>query len=150
MARIRRILHASDFSGASRRAFRQAVEMTKDARAELIVVHVLPVLIPPLMGDATYVSPATWNRLEADARSAARKQLDRLVRRATESGVRTAGLLVEGTAADRIVRTARAKHADVLVLGTHGRTGLANMLIGSVAARVLATAPCPVVTVRAG
>jgi nucleotide-binding universal stress UspA family protein len=46
------------------------------------------------------------------------------------------------------VRAARSKRADVLVLGTHGRTGLPRFFLGSVAARVLATAPCPVLTVR--
>jgi nucleotide-binding universal stress UspA family protein len=58
-------------------------------------------------------------------------------------------LLLEGTPADRIVRAARAHHAAVIVIGTHGRTGLARVFLGSVAERVVGTAPCPVLTVRA-
>jgi nucleotide-binding universal stress UspA family protein len=148
MARIRRIMHASDFSGSSRAAFRHAVEMARRVRAELIVAHVLAPPIPPLMGEGTYLSPATWDRVEAEARAAAQKQIDRLVRTARDAGVRATGLVIEGTAADRIVRVARAKAVDLLVLGTHGRTGLPKVILGSVAARVVATAPCPVLTVR--
>jgi nucleotide-binding universal stress UspA family protein len=57
--------------------------------------------------------------------------------------------VLEGTAADAIVRTARAKRANVIVMGTHGRSGLARLFMGSVAERVVGTAPCPVLTVRA-
>ena len=62
--------------------------------------------------------------------------------------VRARGLLLEGVAHDQIVRAARRKKADLLVLGTHGRTGVARFFLGSVAGRVVASAPCPVLTVR--
>src|SRR5262249_2468631 len=76
------------------------------------------------------------------------KELDKLVAKAKAAGARGRGLLLEGTAADAIVRTARSARADVIVMGTHGRTGLARLFMGSVAERVIGPAPCPVLTVR--
>jgi len=141
---------ASDFSTASRPALRKALELARSTRARLLIVHALPPIVPPMMGEGVYVSPATWNQIEAGARKAAQKQIDRLLQTARKSGVRAAGLFVEGSpAADRIVRAARARRVDLLVLGTNGRTGLSRLVLGSVAARVIATASCPVLTVRA-
>jgi len=71
-----------------------------------------------------------------------------LTQKTRKAGVRAAGLTMEGDPARQIVRAARSKRADLVVLGTHGRTGLARFIVGSLAARVVATAPCPVVTVR--
>ena len=68
---------------------------------------------------------------------------------ARKNGVRAKGLLLEGIPHDRIVRAARSTRADLIVLGTHGRTGLGRVFLGSVAARVVTLAPCPVLTVRA-
>lgn len=147
MSRIRTIMHASDFSPASRPAFKEALELARVARARLLVAHVLTPIVP-IIAEGTYLSAQTWNELETSARNAAQKKLDALVRTARNAGVRVTGLLVEGIPAEQIVRTARAKRADILVLGTHGRTGLTKLFVGSVAARVVATATCPVVTVH--
>jgi nucleotide-binding universal stress UspA family protein len=57
-------------------------------------------------------------------------------------------VLLTGTPYEQIVRTLRSRRADLAVIGTHGRTGLARFLVGSVAARVVALSPCPVLTVR--
>ena len=86
--------------------------------------------------------------MSAAARAWAQKKLDRAVAKARAARVRTRGLLREGVAHDQIVRVARAQHAKLIVIGTHGRTGVARFFLGSVAARVAATAPCPVLTVR--
>jgi len=146
MSRIRRILHPSDFSSASSAAFAKALEMAKTNRAELLVVHVLaPVM--PMIGDG-YVSPSLYQEIETSARSQAQAQLDRLLARARKAGARVKGLLVQGAAHEQITRAARAKRVDLIVLGTHGRTGLAKFFVGSVANRVVSTASCPVLTVR--
>lgn len=144
---FRRILHPSDFSPASRRALRTAVDLAKTSRAELLVAHVLPVL--PLIPDA-YIAATTYDELLRGQRAGAKKQLDRLVEIAKAAGARTAGSLQDfGVPAERIVRLAQSRHIDVIVMGTHGRTGVSRALLGSVAARVVATAACPVMTVRA-
>ena len=146
MKRIRRILHATDFSPASRPAFARAVEMAKANRAELLLAHAMsPIVIP--VGEG-YISADVYDRIEASTRAASQKQLKTLLARARKAGARARTLLLDGIAHERIVRAARANHADVIVIGTHGRTGLAKFFIGSVAARVLAIAPCPVLTVR--
>ena len=147
MSRIRTIVHPTDFSRASKPAFRRAVEMAKDNRAELLVVHVLAPAAPIMTGDG-YVSPKVYEDMEAAARAGAQKQLGGLAEQAKRSGARARAILLEGVAHERIAQAARSRKADLVVIGTHGRTGFARFFLGSVASRVLATAPCPVMTVR--
>jgi universal stress protein A len=146
MKRLRRILHPSDFSPASRPAFQQAMEMAKGNRAELLLVHVLGA-VAPMIGDG-YISPKAWEDLERSIQAQGKRQLDRLLAQARRRGVRVRGLLLEGSPYEAIVRAARSRGADLIVMGTHGRGGLAKLFLGSVAERVVATARCPVLTVR--
>jgi nucleotide-binding universal stress UspA family protein len=143
---IRRILHASDFSSASRPAFAKAVDLARANRAELIVTHVL-VPAMPVMVDG-YISPRAYAEIEAAARREVRKRLALLVTKAARAGVRARALLLEGIPADRIVRAATSQRADLVVIGTHGRTGWSRLVLGSVASRVIGRARCPVLTVR--
>ena len=144
---IRRILYPSDFSPASRPAFKRAMELAKSLRSQLLIVHVLAP--PPIIGEG-YITAETVETLLRSQRHAAQRQLRVLVARAKAAGVRVSSLLVEtGMTHEQIVRVARRKRADMIVMGTHGRTGLTRLLLGSVAARVIATARCPVLTVRA-
>jgi nucleotide-binding universal stress UspA family protein len=147
MSRIRTIVHPTDFSRASTPAFKRAVELAKDRRAQLLVVHVLAPVAPIMMADG-YVAPKVYEDMEAAARAGAQKQLRRLVDQATRAGVRVKPLLLEGIAHERIAQAARSRKADLVVIGTHGRTGFARFFLGSVASRVLAICPCPVLTVR--
>ena len=147
MPTFRRIVHPSDFSPASRPAFRKAVALAKTHRAQLIVVHVLSML--PVIPDA-YVTPTVWDDLERGQRTTAERQLRGLVAKARAAGARASGVLIDiGVTHEQIVRFARARRADLIVMGTHGRSGLTRALLGSVASRVLATAGCPVLTVHA-
>jgi nucleotide-binding universal stress UspA family protein len=142
----RRILHPSDFSAASNAAFKKAIEMAKASRAELLIVHVINPIIP-VAGEG-YVSPKMYEDLAASTRAWARKQLDRLLVKAKKSGVRGKGVLAEGAAHEQIARIAKTKRADLVVMGTHGRSGFARLFLGSVAGRVVTAAPCPVLTVK--
>ena len=146
MTRVRRIVCASDFSSASRKAVATAITMAKTNRAALILVHVVSPIVR--LAPDQYVPSTTWEEIEIGTRAWAEEQIDKLAARAMKAGIRAAALLVEGEAAEEIVRVARSKRADLLVLGTNGRTGLSKFFLGSVAERVVATAPCPVVTVR--
>jgi nucleotide-binding universal stress UspA family protein len=146
MARIRRILFASDFSTASRKAFTTAVAMAKTNRATLTILHVI-VPFTPIVPEQ-YINTQTWDRIDREARGWSRRQLDRLTDNARKAGIRAAGLLLEGDPAQQILRGVRLRRAELLVVGTHGRTGLTKFFVGSVAGRVVATASCPVVTVR--
>ena len=143
-----RILHATDFSAASGAAFRQAIAMARRDRAELLVLHVLSPPAP-MVADA-YITPNVWNTLLRSQRASAQRRLDTLVDKARRARVRARGLLAEGVPADTIVRVARARGARLIVVGTHGRRGAARFFLGSVAARVVAAAHSPVLTVRGG
>jgi nucleotide-binding universal stress UspA family protein len=131
MKRFRCIVHPSDFSSASRPALARAIGLARGDRARLLIVHVLST-VTPLMADG-YMSPRTYDDLRNAVIAHGRRQLDRVIARARRAGVRVQGRLLEG---------------DVIVMGTHGRGGFAKLLLGSVAERVVATAPCPVLTVR--
>ena len=146
MSRIRRILHPSDFSRASGAAFSKAVELAKTNNAELLVVHVLAPILP-MLGDG-YVSPKVYEDLVASARGYGKKNLDALVAKAKKAGVRAKSILLEGVPHEQIARMARRQRADLVVMGTHGRSGLAKLFLGSVAGRVVAIASCPVMSVR--
>jgi len=142
----RSILHPSDFSGASRAAFRKAIEMARSSRAELLIAHVLSPIVP-VPGDG-YVSPQMYDQLASSSRAWAQKRLDAVVAAAKKARVRVRGFLLEGAPSEEIVRFARARRVEIIVLGTHGRKGLAKLFVGSVAERVVAAATCPVLTVR--
>jgi nucleotide-binding universal stress UspA family protein len=145
MRRVRRILHATDFSRASTSALNGAISMAKANHARLTVVHVMAPPSLALPGEG-YVSPALYESLESSARAAAQKRLNAVLARARAAGVRASGLLLEGVPHELIARAARK--ADLLVIGTHGRSGLAKLFLGSVASRLVTLAPCPVLTVR--
>ena len=144
--RARRILHPSDFSSASRAAFAKAVDMAKADKAELLIAHVVG-YPAPVLSDG-YISPKIYDDLTRSMRADGQKQLDKLIAKAKAGGARARGVLLEGMPADAINRAARSQRADVIVIGTHGRTGLARLFMGSVAERVVGGAPCPVLTIR--
>jgi nucleotide-binding universal stress UspA family protein len=142
----RRILHASDFSRSSKPAFRMALALAKQNHAELRLVHVLPPPTP-FLGEV-YVAPSVYAQVSAAARTGAERRLAGLVREAEASGIRVRAELLEGSAWEEIVQRAKSARAELVVLGTHGRTGIARVVAGSVASRVVQMSRCPVLTVR--
>ena len=146
MKRIRRVLYASDFSTASRRAMTTAVALAKSLDANLTIISVLAPLVPVV--PEQYFDAATLDRLDERARHWSGRQLARLAAAAKRAGVKVTTILRQGDPASEIVRAGRSTRADLIVVGTHGRRGLSKILLGSVAERVVASAPCPVLTVR--
>jgi nucleotide-binding universal stress UspA family protein len=144
----RRVLHPTDFSKASNAAFAKSLAEARENRSELVLVHVLSPVIPIAAAGEGYVTPSIYEQMEKSARASAQKQMERLLAKAKAARVRVRGMLLEGVAHEQIVRAAKRQRADVIVMGTHGRTGMARFFLGSVAARVAAMAPCPVLTVR--
>jgi len=122
------------------------VELARALKAEVPLIHVVA---PIVLAEGMYTPHADWDVLENATREAARTDLDRLARAVRKRGVRATTLLTRGHAADQIVRTAKARKARLIVMGTHGRTGLSRLAMGSVATRVMIGASCPVMTVRA-
>jgi nucleotide-binding universal stress UspA family protein len=148
MKAFRRILHATDFSSASRPALARAIALARQSRAMLWVVHVRPPVVVPAGGDFSFALPGTYEAIDRGARQYARKQLTALVSRAQKAGVRATALLLDGGPYEQIPRAARRLRADLIVIGTHGRTGLSKAFLGSVAERLIRLAPCPILTVR--
>jgi universal stress protein A len=142
---MKTILHPTDFSPASRPAFKKAIEVAKKDRATLALLHVMAPMIP---AGNLYISPRTYDEWAAATTESANKAMGGLLKRARAAAVKAKSIVLMGIPADVIVRTARTRRADLIVMGTHGRSGFSRFLLGSVASRVVATSPCPVLTVR--
>jgi nucleotide-binding universal stress UspA family protein len=140
-APIRTVLHPTDFSEPCAEAFRVACALARDQSARLIVVHVA--VGPPVAPVNQPLPPP----LPEDPRA----KLEELLRQSQASapGLQADYRVEQGHAATCIVGAAQETQCDLIVMGTHGRTGFGRALMGSVAEQVLRTAPCPVVTVRA-
>ena len=146
MNRFRKILHPTDFSKASGPAFKQALGLARQDHAKLRLVHVL--MPPAVLLEDSFMAAKTWAELTTAGRREAQRRLAPLLAKARKARVRATAAVLEGTPFEEIVREARRRRADLIVMGTHGRTGVARFFLGSVAARVLALARCPVLTVR--
>ncbi len=140
MLAIQTILHPTDFSKQSASAFQVASALARDYGAKLLLLHVRQ---PGTMvfGEFGALPPSPQ---ETDEELRAR--LAQLV--PPEKSVRVERFLATGSPAEEILRLAGDAHADLIVLGTHGRTGLGRLLMGSVAERVVRKAPCLVLTVK--
>jgi len=139
------LLFSTDFSPASEPAFAKAMELTKLLGAELTIAHILH--FPPMAGSA--FMPVTEETEDAMRKWCA-DRLGELAAKAQTSGVKAQTALREDPHAhEGIVALAKQLKPVMIILGTHGRTGLSKLVLGSVAARVITAAPCPVLTVRA-
>lgn len=140
MLAIQTILHPTDFSENSRRAFRTACMAARITRARLVILHVVE---PPM---AVAVEGVMLLPTEIDVNPLKEKLRELRPRRAKfPIEHRTAN----GDPAQEIVRMAEETAADLIVMGTHGRSGFGRLLMGSVAEHVVRRAPCPVMTVKA-
>ncbi|MEO8586826.1 MAG: universal stress protein [Acidobacteriota bacterium] len=139
----RTIYVGTDFSPASARAFDVALEMARARGAELVVGHVLdtPGVIGYGVGDIA-------REIERRIREDCGLRLEALRRRADRAGVPARTELLAGCPHDALAEAAERARATMLVLGTNGRTGVSRMVMGSVAGRLVCTAPCPVLTVK--
>lgn len=146
--KIKRILVPVDFSDASLQALDYAVDLAKPMAAELIVLFVVEPAYFAAPADLYGPSASLGVLLEEQQRFGA-EQLARLRRRLEQRRVKCRTLIQTGVAYRDIVEKARKTAADLIVMSTHGRTGLSHALLGSVAEKVVRMAECPVLTVRA-
>jgi len=141
---IRRILVPVDFSAQADAAFEYALDLAAKLDAKVILLHVfqVPAFAFP---DASIPLPA---QTLIEVQNASRTHLDKLEARARKAKVGATSILLEGAPFVEIVRAARTEKADLIVMGTHGRTGLRHALMGSTAEKVVRKAPCAVLVVR--
>ena len=138
MLAIKTILHPTDFSERSDFAFRLAFSLARDYGARLIVLHVAEPTVP--------VTPAGALLQPGINLDILREKLHQL--RPPDPKIQVEHRLIVGNAATEILQVAEVSKCDLIVLGTHGRTGVARLLMGSVAEQVVRRASCPVLTVK--
>lgn len=144
--KIARILCPTDFSDCSQAALDLAIDMAKRFEAEIHLLHVFQ--YPAYLGWEEGMSMAAASlQLMQELRERVDDQLDELVGRCAKAGVKATAEQVDGTPYAKIVE-ASTQH-DLVVMGSHGRTGLPRLLLGSVAERVVRMAQSPVVSVPA-
>ncbi len=145
MNEIKIILAPVDFSAHSDHALDYAVGLAKRFGAKLHVMHAYHVPVPIATPDQIAIPRDFFSSI----RDAAAKRLKETSDKLAAEGVTTETHLTEMLPTTAIVEAAGRLHADLIVMGTRGLTGLKHVLLGSVAERVLRTAPCPVLTVKA-
>jgi nucleotide-binding universal stress UspA family protein len=143
---IKRILVPVDFSAPSLRALDHAVGLGRALRARLVLLHAVEPVYYSVAGDRYGIGMDLGNVYQEVERSA-RAQLARLAGEVRARRAMVRALLASGTAHQVIIDTAKSSKADLIIMSTHGRTGLSHVLMGSVAERVVRTATCPVLTV---
>ena len=142
---LKRILLPTDFSAHSATATKYACELAARFDAELHLLHTLEVHLASTPG---FGMGLALPRYVHESRAAAEKALTSILDPQWAVGRKVVQAVVEGSPKVKIVRYARTQQMDLIVLATHGRSGLAHVLIGSMAESVVRTAPCPVLTVR--
>lgn len=144
MRKYETILVATDFSESAEHALEEAIGLARrlDARIHLMHAYELPALLPGAEASAASAE------LDRSIRSSSRAALEELAERVRSASLQVAVEVANGAPTEVIVRRARELGADLIVMGTRGRSGLSHVLLGSVAERTVRTAPCPVLTVK--
>jgi nucleotide-binding universal stress UspA family protein len=140
------ILVPLDFSAPSEQALDSAIELAHKLEARVTLLHVVH---PPTLGTVPEVGQGVayaslMEQLEADANQA----MDTSNQRARDAGLKSKSALIHGVPFQQIVDFARDQQADLIIMGTHGHTGLKHVLLGSVAEKVVRLAPCAVLVTR--
>lgn len=142
---IKKILVPIDFSDYSRSALKYAINFCKNCNAEMILIYVVePVIYPPDFSMGQIAIPSVNS--EWDER--ARQELDKLAKEEIPSTVQVKTVIKTGKPFVEIVETASELDVDLIIIATHGRSGVEHILFGSTAEKVVRKAPCPVLTLR--
>jgi nucleotide-binding universal stress UspA family protein len=145
MIALKNILVPVDFGEASDSALKYGRDLARTYGARLHVLHV----VEDLMTRYAVEYPMNVPDLQQDVERTARQQVDALVTRQDRTELHVAPVVrTSNLTANEIVNYAHEERIDLIIMGTNGRTGVSHFLMGSVAERVVRTAPCPVLTVR--
>ncbi|MBV8099720.1 MAG: universal stress protein [Verrucomicrobia bacterium] len=146
---LKRILVPTDFSESSERALKYAVRLGRPYKAEVVVLHVFHLKeYLGLLSQREDVDSAIANQVLEASKVGAIERLEDLVRRVSDKEVVVLPTLLIGVPFEEIVRYAGEHEADLIVMPTHGRTGLAHFLLGSTTQRVISHSVCPVLVIR--
>lgn len=145
MKDFKTILFATDFSENSDHAFQYALSLAKKFNARLAVVHVIN---EPVDLRGFYVPHISFDKLEEEIEEGAQKMMEKFCRTHIRDYDNYETYILPGLPFDEIIKHAGVLAADLVVMGTHGRTGLDHMLFGSTAEKVVRKSPVPVMTIR--
>lgn len=143
MIHIQKILCPVDFSAPSRNALRYANEFAKAMNAKITVMHVIQP--QPIAADVN----VPYVPLEIELEKNAKEDLARIVKEEVQEGVLVEQVMAFGLPSDCVIAQAQKENVDLIILGTHGRTGISRLLMGSTAENVIRHATCPVLVVKA-
>jgi universal stress protein A len=147
--RLQLILVPTDFSDSAEHALKYAVRLGKPFKATIFVLHVFHLQeYLALLSDRDQVDSGTASEVLEAARNRAANKLEELVRRSEDKEVALLPILLVGVPFEEIVGCAAERNVDLIVMPTHGRTGIAHLLLGSTAERVISHSVCPVLVVR--
>lgn len=138
------VLVPIDFSASADQALEFAMALARKLPARLTLLHVIHMIPLGLTDSGVPLPLAYMETLEADVRTSLATYRKRL----TEAGLEAEVMSVHGSPFQSIIDVARDKQVDMIIMGTHGRTGLKHFLLGSVAEKMVRLAPCPVVITR--
>jgi len=141
---IQHILVPTDFSPYAEYAVDYAIDLAKTLQARITLLHVVHEILWAAGEGALALPPDYFEELAATAQ----ESLNRVLWRVHAAGVQGDTVVVHGVPFEHIMTVAREQQVDLIIMGTHGRTGLKHVLIGSVAERVVRLAPCPVLVTR--
>jgi nucleotide-binding universal stress UspA family protein len=142
---IKTILFPTDFSNGARAAMDHAVSLAKDYNARLVLLYVVQDIS---IAEWYIPSSLSVTDLLEDMQKSASQEMDKWAAEVSTKIQDVEKMVVRGVPFVEIIRTAREKKVDLIVIGTHGRTGIDHLLFGSTAEKVVRKAPCPVLTVR--
>ena len=144
---VRSILLPTDFSRCAESALPYAADLARQMKARLVCLHVVETALPPV-GYAAVAEPMPVVDIGGQLEESATRELPKLGAREECAGLDVEEVLVHGDAAGEIVRVARERDIDLIVISSHGRTGWGRMLFGSTAESVVRHAHCPVLVVK--
>jgi nucleotide-binding universal stress UspA family protein len=149
MITIKNILVPTDFSDFSKYALNYAIAFAQNFKARIILIHITPEReLDSIRQVSTYFEPGKLENLLKERESEDRKQLEEFIPPELKEGIKVETVHKVGIPFVEIIRTAREREVDLIVIATHGRSGLSHMLFGSVAEKVVRKAPCPVFSIR--
>lgn len=139
------ILFATDFSESSDHAFQYALSLARKFESRLGIIHVIS---EPVDLRGFYVPHISFDKLEEEIEQGALKMMEKFCNTHVPDYPRVESFVVPGIPYDEIIKKAEEINADLIVVGTHGRTGLDHVLFGSTAEKVVRKSAIPVMTIR--
>lgn len=145
MFQLKRILVPIDFSDYSKKALKYAISFAQQFNAELYLVYIVEPAIYP--ADFSF-GQVTLPNFENELRNRGKQELEKLVSTYIAGSVPARTIVKSGKSFLEIINTAREEDIDLIIIATHGHTGVEHILFGSTAEKVVRKAPCPVLVVR--